>query len=172
MDLASAWENQAQDWIAWARAPGHDGFWYGTWPAFRGVLPPPAGLAIDLGCGEGRVCRELTGLGYRMVGVDRSATLTRAAKAASPGVPVALADAAALPFADGSAMLVIACMSMHDIGDLDGAIRERAGCCGPAGSCVLPWFTRSSPPRIRRRCTPSRFVSHGPTSSPAATKIT
>lgn len=137
MDLASAWEDHARDWITWARATGHDGFWHGTWPAFRAMLPPPTGLVIDLGSGEGRVCRELAGLGYRVVGVDRSATLTQAAKSASPSLAFARADAAALPFADGCAALVIACMPLHDIDDLAGAVREAGRVLWPGGQLCI-----------------------------------
>lgn len=137
MDLASAWQEHAPEWIAWARAPGHDGFWRGTWPALRATLPPPGGTVIDLGCGEGRVCRELSSLGYRIVGLDRSPTLTQAAKAHSPSLPFTLADAAALPFADGSAALVISCMSLHDMDDLDGVLRESARVLRPGGQLLI-----------------------------------
>ena len=52
--LADAWEENARDWMAWARAPMHDGFWDGTWPALRELLPEPDGPVLDLGCSEGR----------------------------------------------------------------------------------------------------------------------
>lgn len=117
-------ERHAQDWIAWSRAPDHDGFWAGTWPVLESVLPPPGGVTLDLGCGEGRSSRELARLGHRVVGVDRSPTLVRAAAAAAPGVPVVLADAGALPLPDASVDLVVACMCLHDIDDLGGAVRE------------------------------------------------
>jgi SAM-dependent methyltransferase len=137
MSLASAWEGHSAEWIAWARAPEHDGFWHGTWPAIRAMLPPPAGLVVDLGCGEGRVSRELTGLGHRVVGLDHSAALTRAAKAASPGLAFARADAAALPLADGCAAMVIACMSLQDVDDMAGAVGETARVLRPGGHLYI-----------------------------------
>lgn len=124
MDLSAAWERHSQDWIAWAREPGHDGFWEGTWPALRSTLPTPGGWAVDLGCGEGRVGRLLEELGYQVVGVDRSPTLLRAAAAASPRASPVMADAAALPFGDSSVSLVVSCMSLHDIDDFAAAIAE------------------------------------------------
>lgn len=124
MDLSAAWERHAQDWVAWAREPGHDGFWEGTWPALRAMLPDPEGLTVDLGCGEGRVSRLLGQLGYRVVGIDRSPSMLRAATAATPRACVVLADAAALPFGDASVSLVVSCMSLHDIDDFDAAISE------------------------------------------------
>jgi SAM-dependent methyltransferase len=126
VDLSAAWERHAQDWIAWAREPGHDGFWEGTWPVLRSTLPSPGGLTIDLGCGEGRVSRLLDELGYRVVGVDRSPSMLRAAVAASPGVSFMGADAAALPFGDCTVSLVVSCMSLHDIDDFAAAISEMA----------------------------------------------
>lgn len=137
MSLADAWESNASDWIAWARAPGHDGFWEGTWPALTEILPEPAGLVLDLGCGEGRCSRLLQASGRRVVGLDRSPTLAKAAKSGSPPVPVTLADAAALPFADDAFGLVVACMSLMDIDDFDGAVRQAARVLGPDGG-VLP----------------------------------
>jgi SAM-dependent methyltransferase len=125
VSLAGAWEEHAEQWIAWARSSSHDGFWDGTWPALRELLPEPGtGPVIDLGCGEGRAGRELRKLGHRVVGVERSPTLAGAAAGACPAVPVLLADAAALPLADRSAELVVACMSLLDVDDFEGAVSE------------------------------------------------
>ncbi len=139
MSLASAWEDHADEWIKWARTSAHDGFWNGTWPALRAMLPPPgAGMVIDVGCGEGRAARELVKLGYRaIVGVERSPTLAVAAAAASPGVPVLIGDAAALPIADASADLVLACMSLLDMDDFDGAVSEIGRVLRPGGRLCL-----------------------------------
>ena len=63
------WSRVAADWVAWARAPDHDAFW-----AYRAALAAfigrGAGTALDLGCGEGRVARELGALGYQVTAVD------------------------------------------------------------------------------------------------------
>ena len=50
------WSRAARDWIAWARAPGHDAFWHYRAGARRADRPRP-GAALDVGCGEGRVAR-------------------------------------------------------------------------------------------------------------------
>ena len=56
------WSRVAADWVAWARAPDHDAFW-----AYRAALAAfigrGQGAALDVGCGEGRVARELRALG-------------------------------------------------------------------------------------------------------------
>jgi SAM-dependent methyltransferase len=137
--LAGAWEDHADEWIEWARTSAHDGFWTGTWPALRAILPPPGdGLVIDVGCGEGRAARELAKAGYRgVVGVERSPTLALAAATASPPVPVLIGDAAALPLADASADLVLACMSLLDVDDFPGAMGEIGRVLRPGGTLCL-----------------------------------
>ncbi len=139
MSLASAWEDHAHEWISWARTSAHDGFWTGTWPALRAMLPEPGpGPVIDVGCGEGRAARELAKLGYRrIIGVERSPTLALAAATAAPPVPVLIGDAAALPVADGSADLVLACMSLLDMDDFDGAVSEIGRVLRPGGRLCL-----------------------------------
>ena len=103
------------------------------------MLPGPgAGPVIDVGCGEGRAARELATLGYRrIVGVERSPTLAAAAAAASPGLPVLIGDAAALPVADASAGLVLACMSLLDVDDFTGAVSEIGRVLRPDGTLCL-----------------------------------
>jgi ubiquinone/menaquinone biosynthesis C-methylase UbiE len=114
-------------------------------------------LVVDLGSGEGRASRELRQLGYRLVGVERSPALAATAVAACPEVPVLLADAAALPLADRSAELVVACMSLMDIDDFDGAVGEIGRVLQPGGR----WCTRSGLRRMRTPWTRSRSDSPG-----------
>jgi SAM-dependent methyltransferase len=135
VSLADAWEHNATDWIAWARAPDHDDvFWDGTWPALLEVLPDSAGLILDLGCGEGRAGRLLLAGRRRVLGIERSPTLARAAATGSPALPVAQADAARLPLGDGCVGLVVACMSLLDMDDFEGAIAEAARVLRPGGA--------------------------------------
>jgi len=78
----------------------------------------------DIGCGEGRVARDLKALGHNVVAVDVSPTMVEFAKAADPSMKVLVADAARLPFDDSAADLAIAFMSLQDVDDMPGAIRE------------------------------------------------
>jgi SAM-dependent methyltransferase len=132
------WEQHAGDWIRWARTPGHD-FWHSrfNWPRFQELLPPPGRLTVDLGCGEGRLLRELGAMGHRVVGVDRSPRMAAAAAAAGGGVPVLLADAARLPLRDGGADLVVAYMSLLNMDDLPGAVGEVGRVLAPGGRLCL-----------------------------------
>ena len=144
--LRDHWEEIAGDWIAWARTSEHDGFNDGTWPTLRRILPPSKGLTVDLGCGEGRLGRELTRLGYRVVGVEQSPTLV-AARDADRGLPVIRSDAVALPMADATVDLVVACMSLIDMDDLATAVAEWPGCSCVAAICASHWSTRLPLPR-------------------------
>ena len=53
MSLSDAWEREANAWIKWARAPGHDSYWRFHRDQFLAIVPPPGRLTLDLGCGEG-----------------------------------------------------------------------------------------------------------------------
>jgi SAM-dependent methyltransferase len=131
--LRDAWEGEARNWIAWARTPGHDSYWRFHRDAFLPTLPQPPCQVIDVGCGEGRLPRDLQQLGYKVVGVDGSPTLVAAAREADPDGRYEVADAAALPLPDASADLVTAFMSLHDIDDLDAALREAGRVLVPGG---------------------------------------
>jgi SAM-dependent methyltransferase len=125
MSLRDAWEGQAANWLRWTRTPGHD-HWFEdhNWPAFERLLPPAGRRTLDLGCGEGRVGERLAALGHTVAGVDASPTLAAAARDRGVYAEVVEADAAALPFADDTFDLAVAFMSLHDMDDPAGAVRE------------------------------------------------
>ncbi len=133
MNLHELWEAQARQWIAWARAPDHDSFWRFHRAQFLALVPPPGRRTIDVGCGEGRLTRELKALGHDIVGLDSSPSLVAAAREADSAMDIRLADAAALPLDDASADLAIAFMSLHDIDAMPTAIGEIARVLAPGG---------------------------------------
>jgi SAM-dependent methyltransferase len=125
--MRDAWEANAKDWIAWSRAPGHDSYWRFHRDAFLPLVPPPGRLTLDVGCGEGRVGRDLARLGHRVIGIDGSPTMARAAAThAEAGGPVLLGDAGALPFPDAVADCVVAFMSLQDVDAMEAAVLECA----------------------------------------------
>jgi len=68
-DLSVGWEAEARQWIQWARTPGHDSYWRFHRDQFLRLLPPPGRQTLDIGCGEGRLARDLKELGHRIVGI-------------------------------------------------------------------------------------------------------
>ena len=136
--LRDAWDTHANDWIIWARTPGHDSYWRFHRHAFLPLVPSPGRLTIDLGCGEGRVGRDLGRLGHRVLGIDGSPAMTMAA-AAHPeaGGPVVLGDAAALPLAGAVADCVVAFMSLQDVDSMEIALAEAARVLVGGGRLVM-----------------------------------
>lgn len=132
--LREDWDAGAEAWIRWARSPAHDhAFWRMNLPELVALLPPPGELTLDVACGEGRVARRLRELGHRVVGVEGSPALARAAREADPGFEVHVADAAALPLPDDSADLAVASLALMNLDDLAGAVREIARVLRPRG---------------------------------------
>ena len=127
------WEEQASNWAAWARRPNFDAYWKYA-PAFFDLVPPPGRRTLEVGCGEGRVSRDLAARGHRVTGVDYSATLLTLARDAEPRHPYLRADAAALPFGDHTFDLVVFYNSLMDVEDMPGSLREAARVMMPGGT--------------------------------------
>jgi ubiquinone/menaquinone biosynthesis C-methylase UbiE len=126
MLLSDAWEKEAHRWMEWARTPGHDSYWKFHKEQFLPLLPKPGLLTVDIGCGEGRLPRDLKALGHKVAGFDASKTLIAFAKEADPEGRYEVANANLLPLADGCADLAIAFMSLQDVDDLEKAVAEMA----------------------------------------------
>lgn len=126
------WEEQARLWIAWVRRPGFDSY-FTYRDDFFALLPPPGAATLDVGCGEGRVSRDLRARGHRVTGVDAAPTLLAAAREADPEGTYLRADAAALPFPDARFDLVVAYNVLMDVRDLAGALRESCRVLTPGG---------------------------------------
>jgi SAM-dependent methyltransferase len=137
MDLRDAWERNAADWVRWARKPGHDSYWRFHRERFLDLLPTPGRLTLDVGCGEGRVTRDLKELGHTVIGLDASETMIAAAREADPRGEYVVANANDLPFPGGHADLAVAFMSLMDVDDMAGAVRELARVLEPGGALAL-----------------------------------
>jgi SAM-dependent methyltransferase len=160
--LGEAWERHAAEWVVAAHAAERDSYWLYHRDQFVDLLPPPGRLTLDVGCGEGRLSRDLKGLGHTVVGLDASATLVAAAREADPDIEVQLGDAAHLPFADGYADLVVLFMSLQDMDDASGAIREAARVLEPGGHlCLAVVHPFSSAGMFEAREADSPFVVRG-----------
>jgi len=136
-DLRAAWEEHAAEFVAWARKPDHDSYGRFHRDQFLELVPPPGRRTLDLGCGEGRLSRDLKAIGHEVVAVDASSTMIAAAREADAELETLLADAAALPFEDGAFDLVLAFMSLQDVDDLERAVREAERVLEPGGRFCL-----------------------------------
>jgi SAM-dependent methyltransferase len=136
--MREAWEAAAPAWIAWARTPGHDSYWRFHRDAFLPLVPEPGRLTLDVGCGEGRVSRDLSRLGHRVVAVDASPAMATSALTHPDGTaPVVVGDAARLPAADDVADCVVAFMSLQDVDGLEQAVAEIGRVMRPGGRLVM-----------------------------------
>ncbi len=137
-----AWEHEAKNWVRWARTPGNDVFPEFA-PAFiEEILPAAPGPTLEIGCGEGRVARELVARGHRVVALDPSPTLVRAAADADAASAYVSGDGTRLPFVDGAFGTVVAYNSlqaMADVADMARTVREAGRVVRPGGyfcACV------------------------------------
>ena len=130
------WTRVADQWIAWARSPAHDAFWVYRQGLTR-FIGKGSGRALEVGCGEGRVARELKALGYRVTVTDVVAEMVEAARQASSADDYAVAGVDDLPFDDGSFDLVMAYNVLMDVDDVPAAIREIRRVMKPGGTLFI-----------------------------------
>ena len=135
-DESAAWNAEAHEWVDRIRE-GMGGRVHAHDASLYGLLPPPSGLTLDVGCGEGRVSRELRGRGYDVHGFDASKTLVEEARRADPDGRYDVARIDALPVEDGAAQLVVCVNVLPHIHDLESAVRELARVLGPGGRLLI-----------------------------------
>lgn len=127
--------------------------------SFVSLLQPAAGARVlDLGCGWGRHLPLLAEAGLAPIGLDRSATYVRRARAET-GHPIVRADVRALPFGSG-ALDAVACFYaslffFDDAGNLS-VLGELARILRPGGALVLQ---AANPVHLRRLGTEDRSLA-------------
>ena len=136
-----SWDAVADDWIAHADANDYRLFF--LMPRLLAMLGDVRGRRIlDLGCGEGGYARELVRRGAVVVAIDGSERLIAAARARAIAervdVTFVCANANALDaVAPASQDVVVAAMSLMDVEDLRGAVRETRRVLAPGGELVM-----------------------------------
>ncbi|WP_349961745.1 methyltransferase domain-containing protein [Rhizobium sp. ZPR3] len=157
-DVAAHWESNAETWTIYSRA-GYDKYRDAlNTPAFLNMLPPVAGLkGLDLGCGEGSNTRAVARLGAPMTGLDIAPTFVRYARETEMqdplGIDYVLGNGQSIDFPDASFDFVTAFMSMMDMADQQGALKEIERILRPGGflqfSILHPCFVPPTRKNIR-----------------------
>lgn len=123
-------------------------------PAALLALLPPSWTVADLGCGTGALTAELAPHVRRVIAVDRSGAMLRAARrraAGAPNVEWHEADLAALPLPDGrcdAALLVLVLAYQEDPAPV---LAEAARVLRPGGRLVVLDAARHLDEGLRRR---------------------
>jgi ubiquinone/menaquinone biosynthesis C-methylase UbiE len=110
---------------------------------------------LDYGCGQGRLCHELSQLGYRNIrGADSSSEMLRLAQAHLPHVEFTLVDGERLPYPDASigAVLLFAVLTCIPADDAQRQlIAEIARVLQPNGLLLVSDYPLQSDARNRQR---------------------
>ena len=106
-------------------------------------------LVLDAGCGGGRYARVAGRHGARVVGVDLSAAVEKAAALCSdlPDVSILQADLTRLPLAEGTFDLAFSIGVLHHGPDPRGAFAEVARRVKPGGRLAVWLYRRNTPPQ-------------------------
>ena len=117
----------------------------------RGSDPDPAGVGLDLGCGNGRHAESLSAVVGRVVGVDASAGLLRTARARASergfadALELVQGDAASLPLGTDTVDVAVYVATLHHLRSREqrvASLSELARVLAPGGrALVSAWST-------------------------------
>ena len=130
--------------------PGRWGSWESPQDVHDMVAPELSGPVLDVGCGEGRLARQLPP-GVSWVGLD----LSPAQLAANPHRPLVRAGMEALPFQDGVFAEVTHLWCLYHLDDPVAAIREAARVLRPGGRYYASTSARNNDPELMPEGRPS-----------------
>ncbi len=102
--------------------------------AIRELDLPTRSVVVDLACGTGDMCRDLTDAGLRPIGADLSFGMLAAARTTAPLVH---ADGLVLPFPDGSVDGVTCGFALRNFVGLPPVLAELARILRPGGRISL-----------------------------------
>ncbi len=144
------------------------------WALGHAALRPGQRL-LDVGCGDGGCHAPLCRRGVRVVGLDRSAGMVRAARqraiaeAAGPPAPVLQGDAQALPIGNACVDRALAAHMLYHVPDVRAALRELRRVLRPGGRVILTTNAADHSQRLYAlHAAAARALGYTPTEPPGA----
>jgi SAM-dependent methyltransferase len=110
------------------------------------AVPPGAERALDVGCGQGELCRKLRAVVPRVAGMDRDERSLDLARGKSGDVSYVLADFAATPLEPGSFDVICSVAVLHHM-NTKAALTRMAGLLRPGGVLVIIGLATDAMPR-------------------------
>jgi len=140
---ANGWDEPAGAWIASQGEHGDKGRQFVLDRCMRERTEGRGfSRALDVGCGEGRLCRMMRGWGVaETTGLDPTRQLLTRAAELDPAGRYDAGVAEALPYEGGAFDLVVSCLSLIDIPDFRTAIAEMSRVLAPGGSLLVANLT-------------------------------
>lgn len=145
--IERSWDDNARAWTAVVRSGGIESRRVATDRAIiEAILEHAPARVLDVGCGEGWLCRALREKGVHCAGLDGSADLVDAARAADSGGEYHLmrySELERLPDVAGSAFDAIVCnfSLLHE--DIEPVLRSLRAGLRPGGALLIqtvhPW---------------------------------
>ena len=127
------WDAEVENWLRWARTPGFDAYWYYRDAFFDTILPTRRGRTLEIGCGEGRVARDLAERGYQVTALDSASGLVRHAREADTDGLYLVGEGARLPVREGWFDLVFAYNALQVVANMPQTVKESARGLRPGG---------------------------------------
>lgn len=133
------------------------------------LAPTPGERVLDIATGTGWTSRRIAEHGAKVIGIDISEGMLNAARDIAGerrlDIDYRLADAEALPFADGAFDAVVSTCGVMFAGNRDAAVAELARVCRKGGRIALmTWTPDSSAAALRTVLAP--FVPPPPSPQP------
>lgn len=127
------WDEETENWLRWARTPGFDAYWNYRDAFFDEILPTHPGRTLEIGCGEGRVARDLAERGHHVTALDSASGLVQHAREADAEGLYLVGEGARLPVRDGAFDLVVAYNALQVVEHMAPTVKECARVLRPGG---------------------------------------